>query len=56
MKDYFAKDTVWRNKYVKNLQTFDWQFEYSGDAYAGTGNQLADKLLSPYVLTSMVVI
>lgn len=56
MKDYFAKDTVWRNKYVKNLQTFDWQFEYTGDAYSGTGNQLADKLLSPYVLTQMVVI
>jgi len=56
MKDYFAKDTTWRNKYVKSLQTFDWQFEYSGDAYSGTGNQLADKLLSPYVLTQMVVI
>ena len=56
MKDYFAKDTVWRNKYVKNIQTFDWQFEYTGDAYTGTGNQLADKLLSPYVLTQMVVI
>ena len=56
MKDYFAKDTVWRNKYVKNIQTFDWNFEYSGDAYSGTGNQLADKLLSPYVLTQMVVI
>jgi len=56
MKDYFAKDTVWRNKYVKNIQTFDWQFEYAGDAYSGTGNQLADKLLNPYVLTQMVVI
>lgn len=56
MKDYFAKDTVWRNKYVKNIQTFDWQFEYTGDAYSGTGNQLADKLLSPYILTQMVVI
>ncbi len=55
MKDYFAKDTVWRNKYVKNIQTFDWQFEYSGDAYTGTGNQLADKLLGAYVLTQMVV-
>jgi hypothetical protein len=56
MKDYFAKDTVWRTKYVKNIQTFDWQFEYSGDAYSGTGNQLADKLLGAYVLTQMVVV
>jgi len=56
MKDYFAKDTVWRNKYVKNIQTFDWNFEYARDAYSKTGNQLADKLISPYVLTQMVVI
>jgi hypothetical protein len=56
MKDYFAKDTVWRNKYIKNIQAFDWKFEYGGEAYVGTGNQLADKLLSSYVLTQMVVV
>lgn len=56
MKDYFAKDTVWRNKYIKNIQTFDWQFEYTGHVYSKTGNQLADKLLDPYILTQMVVI
>ncbi len=27
MKDYFSKDTMWRNKYVKNISTFDWDFE-----------------------------
>lgn len=56
MKDYFSKDNIWRNKYVKNIQTFDWQFEYSGDSYSGTGNAYVDQLLNPYVINGMVVI
>lgn len=56
MRDFFAKDQAWKNKYIKNIQTFDWQFEFTGDAYKGTGNFYADQLLSPYVLNGMVVI
>lgn len=56
MKDYFAKDTVWRNKYIKKISTFDWDFEYSGEAHTGTGNAYADKLLADYVLTTKVEI
>lgn len=56
MKDYFAKDTVWRNKYVKSISTFDWDFEYNGSAYTGTGNAYADSLLADYVLTTKVEI
>ncbi len=56
MKDYFSKDTMWRNKYVKNISTFDWDFEYTGDAYTGTGNAYADNLLADYVLTTNVEI
>ena len=51
MKDYFSKDTMWRNKYVKSKSTFDWDFEYTGSAYTGTGNAYADNLLADYVLT-----
>lgn len=56
MKDYFSKDTMWRNKYVKSVSTFDWDFEYTGDAYTGTGNAYADNLLADYVLTTKVEI
>ena len=56
MKDYFAKDTVWRNKYIKNISTFDWDFEYTTEAYAGTGNAYADRLLADYVMVSKVEI
>jgi hypothetical protein len=56
MKDYFNKDTVWRNKYIKKISTFDWDFEYTGEAHTGTGNAYADKLLADYVLTTKVEI
>jgi hypothetical protein len=56
MKDYFSKDKVWRNKYMKSIKTFDWQFEYNSATYAGTGNLYADQLLSSYVINKMVVI
>jgi hypothetical protein len=56
MKDYFSKDTVWRNKYIKNISTFDWDFEYTSEAYAGTGNAYADRLLAEYVMVSKVEI
>lgn len=54
MKDYFSKDAAWRNKYIKTISTFDWDFEYLGDAYSGTGNAYADRLLAPYVLTAKI--
>ena len=56
MKDYFSKDKVWRNKYMKSIQTFDWKFEYNSGTYSGTGNLYADQLLLPYVINQMVVI
>lgn len=56
MRDYFSKDKEWRNKYIKNIQTFDWNFEYNSDTFSGTGNAYVDQLLDTYVLTQMVVI
>lgn len=56
MKDYFSKDRNWRNKYIKNISTFDWDFEYTSEAYSGTGNAYADRLLADYVMVSKVEI
>jgi hypothetical protein len=56
MKDYFSKDKLWRNKYIRSVQSFDWNFEYNTSAFVGTGNLYVDQLLLPYVLTQMVVI
>ncbi len=54
MKDYFSKDQVWRNKYIKTISTYDWDFEYTSEVYSGTGNAYADKLLADYVMVSKV--
>jgi hypothetical protein len=56
MKDYFSNDKNWRNKYLKKMQSFDWNFEYNGDSFRGTGNVYVDQLLDQYVLTQMMVI
>ena len=54
IKQFFEKDTQWRNKYVKEINAFDYKFSYMEDAHRGTGNLYADQLLLPYVITGMV--
>lgn len=56
MKMYFAKDRVWKDRYVKKISTTDWDFEYSSEAFSGTGSAYADKLLADYVITQMVLV
>lgn len=56
MRDFFSKDKEWRNKYIKSIQTFDWQFQYDTSSFSGTGNNYADQLLDGYVINQMVVI
>lgn len=56
MKDYFSKDLIWKNKYIKSISTFDWDFEYTGDAHTGTGNSYVDKLLSDYVIDRVEIL
>jgi hypothetical protein len=56
MKDYFSNDTSWKNNYVKSMSTFDWDFEYNSDAFSGTGNAYADRLLEDYVLSGASII
>lgn len=56
MRSYFSKDRAWRDKYVSQISTTDWDFKYSSDAFSGTGSAYADKLLLSYVVTQMVVV
>jgi hypothetical protein len=56
MKDFFNKDTQWKHKYVKNIQTFDWNFEFDPQVYSGTGNFFVDSILANYVIKQMLVI
>jgi len=54
--DFFHQDTVWKNKYIKRMQTGDWNIELSGQAFTGTGNATADRILEPFIANRMVVI
>lgn len=56
MGHFFDKDRAWKDQYIKKIQTFDWNIEYSSMIHSGTGCSYADKLLDPYVITNMVVI
>lgn len=56
MKDYFSKDLIWRNKYIKNISTFDWDFEYTSEVYGGTGNAYVDKLLEDYIVDRVEIL
>lgn len=56
MGHYFAKDRMWADRYLKNISTFDWDFEYSDEVYKGTGCAYADKLLGEFVLSSTMLI
>lgn len=56
MGHYFAKDRIWADRYLKNISTFDWDFEYSDEVYKGTGCAYADKILSDYVIDTVVLL
>lgn len=56
MGHYFGKDRMWADRYLKNVSTFDWDFEYSDEAFKGTGCAYADKLLSNFVISSALLI
>lgn len=56
MRTYFAKDRVWKDRYINKISTTDWDFQYTSDAFTGTGSSYADKLLQDYVVTQMVIV
>lgn len=54
--DFFYQDSTWKEKYVKRMQTGDWNVEISPQAFTGTGNSMVDRILEPYIANRMVVI
>jgi len=54
--DFFHQDTIWKEKYVKSMQTGDWNVDISPAAFTGTGNSAVDRMLEPFVANRMVVI
>lgn len=56
MGHYFSADKAWADRYIKKVSTFDWDFEYGSEVFSGTGCAYADKLLSDYVNSQMIIV
>lgn len=56
VKDYMGKDASYRAKYMTDVAVRDWTFKFESQAFNGTGNVVADQLLSPWVAPWIAVI
>lgn len=56
INDFLCQDSIWRTKYVQQASMSDFKFTFFKEAFYGTGNALADRILSGYKTMDMVVI
>lgn len=56
IKGLIDDEPNYRDRYLDAVRSADWRIEYNSRAFDGTGSVLADQLLSPYVITRLVVI
>ena len=56
INDFLCQDSTWRTKYVQQASMSDFKFSFFKEAFYGTGNVHADKILSKYQVLDMLVI
>jgi len=56
INDFLCQDSIWRTKYVQQASMSDFKFTFFKEAFHGTGNAIADRILSRYQTMDMVVI
>lgn len=49
-------ESMYRDTYLMSMKASDWRFDYSNGAFSGTGNVVADQLLSEYRAVQAAVI
>lgn len=49
IEQQLCPDSLYRERYIKTMTAADMRFEFHPGAYAGTGNVVADQILSRYV-------
>lgn len=54
--DYACADATYRNRFINSIRAGNWRFDLRDDAFAGTGNLTADRLLDKYRVDTMVII
>lgn len=53
---YSCDEHVWRDRYVKSMRSADWRVDFQQETYNGTGSLIADQLLAPFIVSTMVVL
>ena len=56
INDFLCQDSIWRQRFVQEANMSDFKLKYSKEAFFGTGNVLADRILSKYNSLDIVVI
>lgn len=56
LNDYACSESLWRNRYVKDISTMEWKLSFMGAAFYGTGNVIADQVLSEFCKTKIGVV
>lgn len=56
MEDELCPQAEYRDRYLKSISGDGWRYEFNPNAYYGTGSVIADQILEPYRVSSMVVI
>jgi hypothetical protein len=56
IQDYLCPDASYRAKFITAVTQQNWKIAYSPQAFIGTGNVVADQILSDFIVPSMMVI
>ncbi len=56
IEDALCPQSVYRDRYLKAISGDGWRYEFTPDAYSGTGSVVADQLLEEYRRTTLTVI
>lgn len=56
IEDSICPDSEYRDRYIEDVKTADFQYTYTPGAFRGTGSVIADQLLEPYRRSMLVVI
>ena len=54
--EFSCKEATWRDRYITQIRTSDWGYNFHSQAFVGTGSVSADHLLSDYVINTMGMI
>lgn len=55
-EEFSCDESLWKDRYIKAIRAADWRFDFSEQAFAGTGSVTADHLLAKYIVNRAVVI